>query len=218
VSTGALLTEAPPRMPLALPGFEHITRYWDREHGSYVAKILPGEYYVTTNAELVMTVLGSCVSACVRDPVFGVGGMNHFMLPESRDGTLGSWHNAGNSAATRFGNFAMERLINDILKHGGTRQRLEVKIFGGGRILAKMTDIGQHNVTFIKEYLGTEGLRMVSEDTGDVFPRKVVYAPASGRAWVKRLRSMHSNTIVERETSYLKEIETKPPQGKVELF
>lgn len=218
MNADTLASETPPRMAPVLPGFGHISRYWDRDHGAYVAKILPGEYYVTTSAEIVMTVLGSCISACVRDPIFGVGGMNHFMLPESRDGSLGSWHNAGNSAATRFGNFAMERLINDILKHGGARQRLEVKIFGGGRILAKMTDIGQHNIDFIKAYVRDEGLKVVSEDTGDVFPRKVLYAPASGRAWVKRLRSMHNNTIVERETSYLQEIEKKPQQGDVELF
>jgi len=106
----------PPMQP-ELPGFKHINRYWDKTHDSYAAKILPGEYYVTIHDELIVTVLGSCVSACIRDKIFGIGGMNHFMLPVSKGEDISSFNTTGESA--RYGNFAMEQMINDILKNGG---------------------------------------------------------------------------------------------------
>lgn len=118
-----------------LSGFEGIQRYWDRERQMPAAKILPGEYYVSNQNELITTVLGSCVSACIRDPVAGIGGMNHFMLPNSERGNWNGKHSIA-SNATRYGNFAMEHMINDILKHGGERGNLEVKVFGGGKSLA----------------------------------------------------------------------------------
>lgn len=206
-----------PAPPRGLPGFEHINRYWDRVHHTFVAKILPGEYYVTTRDEAIATVLGSCVAACVRDRSFGIGGMNHFMLPESRGGG-DSWIGTGVSAATRYGSFAMEHLINDILKHGGMRKNLEVKVFGGGRILAQMTHVGRHNIDFILEYVRTEGLLLAAQDLGDIHPRKVLYYPLSGRVRVKRLRSLHNDTIVRREQAYLHDLEEKPVAGEVELF
>ena len=154
-------------MELALPGFDGVNRYWDKYHAKYVAKIFPGECYVTTNDELVATVLGSCVSACIRDKVFGIGGMNHFMLPESRSNNRqGSWL----SEANRYGNFAMEHLINEILKNGGSRKNLEVKLFGGGRVIGNMSDVGKRNIEFVIDYLDTESLDVASQDLGDVYP------------------------------------------------
>lgn len=203
--------------PRTLPGFAHISRYWDEQHGMYAAKLLPGEYYVSCERETIVTVLGSCVSACVRDPIFGIGGMNHFMLPVSQ-GSSGSWESAGVSASTRFGNYAMEQLINDILKHGGQRKNLEVKVFGGGKILAQMTDIGRKNIDFVEAYLHTEGLRPVARDLGDIYPRKVYYTPSSGKVFVKKLRALHINTIAERETEYLNQLKQKPVTGEVTLF
>lgn len=205
--------EAPP----VLPGFEHVNRYWDHTNQTHAAKILPGEYYVTQHDELIATVLGSCISVCVRDRVLGIGGMNHFMLPVGADRDE-SCTSTSISAATRYGNFAMEHLINAILKHGGSRKHLEIKVFGGGRILAGMTDIGRRNIEFIRDYLATEGLKAVAEDLGEVFPRKVLYHPKSGRARVKRLRALHNDTIVQRETQYLRELERQPIEGGVELF
>lgn len=205
-----------PRPPLALPGFEHVRRNWNNTYGSYAARLLPGEYYVTINDEGIYTTLGSCISACIRDRVSGIGGMNHFMLPASADAD--GWKTASLSAATRYGNFAMEHLINVIMKNGGKRQNLEVKLFGGGRILAQMTDIGLRNIEFAHEYIATEGLKVIAEDTGDIYPRMVVYFPATGKVKVKRLRSLHTNVIVEEETRYLKSIESKPVGGDVELF
>jgi len=196
---------------LALPGFENINRYWDKSRGIYGAKILPGEFYVTMHDELISTVLGSCISACVRDKKLGLGGMNHFMLPASGGEEL-------MGAANRYGNFAMENLINEILKNGGRRSNLEVKIFGGGKILATMTDIGLRNIQFAQEYVKTENLTVISEDVGDVFPRKVIYFPATGKALVKRLKSLHNGTVVSRERDYMSKLDTKPVESDIELF
>lgn len=205
-----------PRPPIALPGFEHVRRSWNNTYEAYAARLLPGDYYVTVNDEGVYTTLGSCISACIRDRVSGVGGMNHFMLPASADAD--GWKSTSLSAATRYGNFAMEHLINVILKNGGQRQNLEVKIFGGGRILANMTDVGMRNIEFARDYIKTEGLKVVAEDVGSIYPRMVVYFPATGKVRVKRLRSLHNNIIAEEETRYLRTIETKPVGGDIELF
>ncbi len=195
----------------AMPGFEDINWYWDKTRGIYAAKILPGEFYVTLHDELITTVLGSCISACVRDKKLGVGGMNHFMLPSTEaDQVMG--------AANRYGNFAMENLINEILKNGGSRDRLEVKIFGGGKILKNMTDVGKRNIEFALNYVKTENLSVVSEDVGDVFPRKVVYFPATGKALVKRLKSLHNDTLAERERDYMSKLDAKPEENDIELF
>lgn len=205
------------RLPLALPGFEHVKRAWNATYDAFSARLLPGEYYVTACDEAVYTTLGSCISACIRDCVTGVGGMNHFMLPAGAAGKE-SWKASGVSDATRYGNYAMEHLINEILKNGGKRQNLEVKLFGGGRIMANMTDVGMRNIEFAHDYLETEGLRVISEDVGEIFPRMVVYFPASGKAQVKRLRSLHTNTIADQEVKYLQTIGAKPVGGDVELF
>jgi len=205
-----------PRAPLVLPGFEHVRRTWNNTYQAYAARLLPGEYYVTMNDEGVYTTLGSCISACIRDRVTGVGGMNHFMLPASAE--TDGWKSTSLSAATRYGNFAMEHLINVILKNGGQRQNLEVKLFGGGRILQNMTDVGMRNIIFVRDYIQTEGLKVVAEDVGDIYPRMVVYFPATGKVRVKRLRSLHNNTIVEEEIRYISTIESKPVGGDIELF
>ncbi len=206
----------PARLSLALPGFENIKRSWHNSFETVAARLLPGEYFVTSSDEAIYTTLGSCISACIRDRVSGIGGMNHFMLPASTSSD--NWKAEGNSASARYGNVAMEHLINNILKNGGKRQNLEVKIFGGGRIIANMTDVGLRNIAFARDYLQTEGLKVISEDVGDTFPRMVVYFPATGKVRVKRIRSLHNNTIVELETNYLHTIEDKPVSGGIELF
>ena len=207
-----------PPMPRELPEFKHINRYWDKTHDSYAAKILPGEYYVTLHGEIITTVLGSCVSACVRDKVFGVGGMNHFMLPANKGDDVNPFGKAGES--TRYGNFAMEQMINDILKNGGHRKNLEIKVFGGGRVLKNMStlDIGKKNIDFVLQYIKDESLQLTAEDLGDIYPRKVLYFPATGKVRVKKLRSMHNNTIIERENNYSKSIAKKPVAGEIDLF
>ncbi|MBS4096527.1 MAG: chemoreceptor glutamine deamidase CheD [Sulfuricella sp.] len=204
------------RPPLSLPGFEHIRRSWNNTYEAFAARLMPGEYYVTPHDEGVYTTLGSCISACIRDRATGIGGMNHFMLPASGDPD--GWKSTSLSASTRYGNFAMEHLINVILKNGGKRQNLEVKLFGGGRILANMTDVGMRNIAFARDYLKTEGLSVVAEDVGSIYPRMVVYFPTTGKVKVKRLRSLHNNTIAEQETRYLSTLDAKPVGGEIELF
>jgi chemotaxis protein CheD len=204
--------------PEAFKGFETINRYWDKLHNSFAAKILPGEYYVTLQDEVIVTVLGSCVSACIRDRIFGIGGMNHFMLPHTQS-DLSHHVGAGPSTnASRYGSYAMEMLINDILKHGGRRDNLEVKIFGGGKILQNMTNVGLRNIQFVEEYIRLEGIPLINEDTGDIYPRKVVYHPNSGKVKVKKLRSLHNDTLIKREEEYQHTIEEKPAAGNIELF
>jgi chemotaxis protein CheD len=213
-----MLTSSPVAMPDALPGFEKINRYWDRQHLTFAAKILPGEYYVTLRDEIITTVLGSCVSACIRDRKLRIGGMNHFMLPASKSGNWGGAEDV-TSTATRYGNYAMEHMINEILKNGGHRRNLEVKIFGGGQIINSMTDIGSNNIKFVRGYLETEGLAITSEDVGDVFPRKVLYFPATGKVRVKKLKELHNDTVLIREQAYRKDIEQQPlAAGEIELF
>ncbi len=205
-------------LPQPLPGFERINRYWDVDRNMSAAKILPGEYYVTAGAELVTTVLGSCVSACIRDRIFGVGGMNHFMLPISTDGK--GWAGSDDlvSTATRYGNFAMEHMINDILKHGGHKRHLEAKIFGGGKIVENLSDVGERNIAFVRDYLSTEGIPVVAENVGEIHPRKVVYIPSTGQAYMKRIKHLHNDTVIKRENAYRSEIATQPVAGEIELF
>lgn len=197
---------APDRIPPPLPGFEHINRYWDDAHGYIAAKVLPGEYYVTRADELVVTVLGSCVSACIRDPAAGVGGMNHFMLPADTGSPGGSWDPGTGVTSTRYGTHAMQCLIDDIVRHGGARAGLEVKVFGGGRILAHMAGVGHRNAEFVRSYVEQAGLRMLASDLGGIHPRKVYYLPANGRVFVKRLLTLHNDTIAEREAAYLRSL------------
>lgn len=205
-------------LPRALAGFESINRYWDTSNNIYAAKLLPGEFYVSMNGELITTVLGSCVSACIRDTVTGIGGMNHFMLPVdiSRDGK--SWSNTPVNAQTRYGNIAMERLINVILAGGGKRENLEIKLFGGGKVLQINTDIGGKNIDFVKRYLITEGFQIAAEDVGGNRPRKVQYFPNTGKVRVKSLNSLHNDTLTKRESSYIEKINKSPVEGKIDLF
>lgn len=189
--------------------------YYDRQFNTNAAKILPGEYYATTRDMMIVTVLGSCVAACIRDRETGIGGMNHFMLPHSdadSDNPL--------STSARYGTYAMEMLINDLLKLGARRAFLEAKVFGGGNVMRGFTvpNVGTRNAEFALNYLDTENIRIVGEDLLDVYPRKVYYFPSSGRVLVKKLRSMHNSTLIDREREYESRLDIKPVTGDVELF
>ena len=211
---GSPMPSAPPPM---LPQFGHINRYWDPALGSFVAKLLPGEYYVSLHGEAICTVLGSCVSACIRDRTRGIGGMNHFMLPIDQSSGTGAW-SEGVSAATRYGNIAMEMLVNDLLKQGARRQNLEVKLVGGGKVLAAATDVGANNIEFVRRYVETEGFAVAGEDLGETYPRKVYYFPDTGKVRVKKLLKLNNTTIVDREKAYLQNLKAAPKSGGVELF
>jgi chemotaxis protein CheD len=202
-----------------LPGFSHMQRFWDPQIDSWTVKILPGEYYVTHSNEAISTVLGSCISACVRDPVRNVGGMNHFMLPEDASTGPNNWLDPAVGLATRYGSYAMESLVNDLLKLGATRERLEIKVFGGGRVLSGMTDVGARNIDFVRSYIQLEGYRIAAEDLGGTQPRKVIYFPASGRVKMRRLRPVENRIISHHEQLYLASIGNKAAGGgDVELF
>lgn len=201
-----------PLRPKVLPEFRDVKSYWDAQHQLHAARILPGEYYVSTGNEIITTVLGSCVSACIRDPLLGMGGMNHFLLPDNAEDT-----NVASSSA-RYGNYAMEHMINVLLSHGGRRERLEVKLFGGSRVMKSATDVGDRNIKWIREYLRTEGLSVVKEDLGGTHPRKVLYFAASGRVLIRKLPITENTEISKMEKSYQKTIVKKPVAGEIDLF
>lgn len=204
-------------MPAALPGFEHVRRYRDASKNVVVAKLLPGDFYVTREDEMLDTVLGSCVSACIRAPRLRVGGMNHFMLPRPAGATDDAWGDAG-GRATRYGAASMEQLINRILSNGAKREELEVKIFGGARVLAAVTDVGSRNIEFVRDFLKKEGIRIVAEDVGDVYPRHVQYLPQTGKVRVRHLSGGQKQGVASREEKFLKGLETEPVSGEIDLF
>jgi chemotaxis protein CheD len=201
-------------LPRTLPGFENIRRYRNA-NGTLIAKLLPGDYYVTCEDEVLDTVLGSCVAACIRNPRLKIGGMNHFMLPRPSGTGNDTWENVA-GRATRYGSASMEKLINRILSAGGTRADLEVKIFGGGRVLSSLSDIGVHNVTFVRDFLRQEGLKVTSEDVGDTCPRHVQYFPLTGRVRVRHLTSRQD--VVREEQQYLRGLDKAPVAGEIDLF
>lgn len=189
--------------------------YFDRTFGMPAAKILPGEYYVTRRNMLLVTTLGSCVSACIRDKTNGIGGMNHFMLPENTNAQSG-W----GVLSTRYGAYAMEVLINQLIQLGAKRGNLEAKLFGGGAVIKNMsiTNVGERNAQFGLDYLKNEGIAVVAKDLLDVYPRKVYFFPATGKVLLKKLRNMHNETIVQRESEYRARLLKSKVEGDIELF
>ncbi len=196
---------------------EHLAKnlYFDGHFDMDAAKLLPGEYYVTTQSMVLVTVLGSCVAACIRDQDLGIGGMNHFMLPESV-------HEADNplSASARYGTYAMELLINELIKLGARRNKLQAKVFGGGNVLRGFTatNVGERNAAFVLEYLKTEKIPVLAQDLIDIHPRKVYFFPKDGRVMVRKLRSLHNSTIMKREGDYSRRLRSDGVAGDVELF
>jgi chemotaxis protein CheD len=189
--------------------------YYDRTFDRDAAKILPGEYYFTGKDMLIVTVLGSCVAACIRDRVTGVGGMNHFMLPDG-----GGDADSPVSASMRYGTYAMEVLINDLLKAGAKRENLEAKVFGGGNVLRGFIaiNVGERNAQFVRDYLRAENIRIMAEDLNDIHPRKVYFFPRTGKVLVKKLKQLNNNTLVNREQDYASRLQTSKVSGDVELF
>jgi len=213
----SVLRPSRPLAPPIVPGFEQLQRFWEPDTQRWTVKILPGEYYVTRSDEAITTVLGSCVSACIRDPVLRIGGMNHFMLPE--DNSVRDPHpHSPVVLSTRYGSYAMESLINDLLKLGGLRERLEIKVFGGGRVLTAMTDIGARNIDFVRDYLNLERLPIDVQDVGGEQPRKVVYFPSEGKVRVRKLRPIENRGISDREKLYMDSLRSKDEGGDIELF
>ena len=196
---------------VAPPGFANF-RYAERGIDDNAIKVLPGEFYVDSRNTAIITLLGSCVAACLRDPVAGIGGMNHFLLPDSIDDS--SAHCGG-----RYGIHAMEMLINEMVKRGAQRQRLEAKVFGGGQVMKSFaaTNVGERNAKFVRDFLHLENIAILSEDLLGTCPRKVCFFPKSGRALVKRLATV-DNYLIEEEKRYRRHLVEVPASGDVELF
>ncbi|HEX7767405.1 MAG TPA: hypothetical protein VF443_11870 [Nitrospira sp.] len=199
--------------------FTHVRRMRDKRFPHEIASILPGEFFVSREPMVVYTVLGSCISACIRDPRTGVGGMNHFMLPAPKEHRSGD---AWGGESTRYGSFAMEQLINGILSRGGAKQRLEIKLFGAGKLYESNIDVGARNSEWVLRYLHDEGLPIAKRDLGDVFPRKLYYFTDSGRVLMKKITRIKNRTIMARESDYeyrlYQERNRQEQQGDITLF
>ena len=192
--------------------FHGTKRFYDARENLNVIKIFAGDWYVSTGpGEMLATILGSCVSACIRDPIACVGGMNHFLLPgEDVD------NQASDSA--RYGVFAMESLINGLLKAGAQKHRFEVKVFGGGNVINNSARIGSKNARFVREFLQKEGFRVASEDLEGDHPRRLHYYPDTGKVMMRLLRRKEDLVVVDEEDRYKKEITAHKVGGEIELF
>ncbi len=185
--------------------------YFDHHFQTNAVKVLPGEYFVSNEPLVIMTVLGSCIAACLWDHRAGIGGMNHFMLPE------------GDSADSsgRYGSYAMELLINEMMKSGARRESLQAKVFGGGQVMAGFTtmNVGERNTAFVKDYLRTERIPILSEDVLDIHPRKVCFFPVTGKAMVKRLAHAHPESLLSQERrGNAESVAQTTSGGSVDLF
>lgn len=185
--------------------------YFDREFGMAAVKLLPGEYYVTSGDMVLATVLGSCVSACLRDSVTGIGGMNHFMLPDAVEPLV-----FDAAAAMRYGRHAMQVLLGEVIRAGARRERLEAKVFGGGAVLASMSllNIGDRNADFVLRYLLAEGICIVAQDLRGNLPRRINFFPSSGRVTVRKLRQQDDALLVPVEEQELASAMLKQAAGR----
>ena len=186
--------------------------WYEPQFSSEAVKVLPGEYFVDTEDLLIMTTLGSCIAACLWDRNARVGGLNHFLLPDGGG-------DAGNSG--RYGAYAMELLINEMMKRGASRTSLEAKVFGGGQVIAGMDsmNVGERNTRFVLDYLKTERIPVVSKDVQGIYPRKVCFMPASGKAMVKRLAPTAAAALQAQERSAAnKAVPSTTGGGSVDLF
>ncbi len=182
--------------------------FYDAHFKNDAVKVLPGEYFVHDEDILVLTTLGSCIAACLWDRHARIGGMNHFMLPE------------GSGSSGRYGSFAMEVLINEMLKRGAQRGNLEAKVFGGGQVISGMNslNVGERNTQFVLDYLKTERIPVVSKDVLDIYPRKVCLLPASGKAMVKRLAPTHPEALVAQDRLAAQKAAPAVAGGSIDLF
>ncbi len=171
-----------------------------------VVHVIQGEYRVSDDPLVAFsTVLGSCVATCLHDPLAKIGGLNHFLLPGTKDGA----HDT-----LSYGVHSMELLINALLKRGAARDRLEAKLFGGARMMNSLSDIGGQNARFAREFLARESIPLIGESLGGDRARRIQFWPESGRAR-QLLVAAHETPLVEAPPP------PPPPAakvGEVELF
>ncbi|CAL93021.1 chemotaxis protein CheD [Azoarcus olearius] len=193
---------------------------WDQLSPQEVERLArnigPGEWAVDRQRP-ISTLLGSCVAVCMFDPVSRVGGMNHFMLPNIRRND----HHADDDMLLS-GDYAMEALLNGLLNQGAVRHRVQAKAFGGGTIIHGMTSagIGERNAAFAREWLTREGISLQAEDFLGPWSRKLLFIPATGTAWCKRMPTTMTTVeqIAREEADYAASLQRKPPKGNIELF
>lgn len=197
--------------PQVVPGFQDFKLFWEPRWNCYAVKVKPGEFYIARSNMVLTTVLGSCISACIYDPQAGYGGMNHFMLPASHS-------NADMGRSLRYGLFAMEQLINELMKHGCSRERMQVKLAGGGEMMRGYSSVGQQNINFIMQYIQDEGLNLLADDLGGDRARRVAYFPIEGRMLVNKLDHREDQRLIEEERSYSIDVDQHMDDADVELF
>ncbi|HYG85990.1 MAG TPA: chemotaxis protein [Azospirillum sp.] len=186
-------------------------RYRDQRLGAEIINIVVGGCVVTDAPDVIITTtLGSCVAACLFDPVAAIGGMNHFLLPDSGSDRL--------SVSSRYGSAAMEQLINRLLSVTGRRDRLRAKVFGGASVATLTSGIGQRNVEFVMEYLATEGIPTMSWDVGGAAARAIRFYPASGRTQRRLIGDHQARDVMRSEASFMEHLRTTEIEGDVELF
>jgi chemotaxis protein CheD len=161
--------------------------------------IYPGEFHVSFT-DVIATILGSCIAVCIKDTKTGIGGMNHFILPgdvRSNDIFL--------AASSKYGMFAMEQLINEIIRRGGSKKDFQAKVFGGGHVLnlrKSEEDVPELNINFARAFLKMEQIDIVKEDVGGFAGRKILFFPDTARVLLKRLTSTANSKIIMAEKVY----------------
>lgn len=191
------------------PEFRHVRQFWMPKRKRVAVKVVAGDYYVSSQDEVICTVLGSCVSTCIRDTTIGVGGINHFLLPDADCDIL--------SSSNRYGVFAMEQLINAIIKYGGHRENFEIKVVGGGNMMAGANDIGQRNIAFVQQFLQTEGLAVSALDVGGLQARRIQYIAKTGQLMVQKLKDSNNERTMALELENQRSIQQQT-NDDIELF
>lgn len=198
-------------VPELLVGFEDCHYFWEPKWERYTVKVLPGEFCISKEDVVLSTVLGSCISVCIFDPLVKMGGMNHFMLPAN---------NAQEDIERplRYGLFAMEQLMNAMMKNGCKRESMQIKVTGGGAMISGLISIGSQNIEFIKKYIEEESLQLISTDLGGDQARRVAYFPKTGRMLVKKLSHLDDQRLITQESTYRTNVDKSLDDTEIELF
>jgi len=197
--------------PADFAAFTDAQSYWNNKWHCHALKIKPGEFYVSDQEIVITTVLGSCISVCAYDPTTGFGGMNHFMLPDNS-------HHSNPVRCTRYGMFAMEQLINELMKKGSICENLHLKVTGGGEMLQGVSAIGKENINFIEKFIADENLHLVSSDTGGDQGRRVAFFPSSGKMLVNKMSHRQDQCLIKEESEYRHKTDYQLDTQDVELF
>jgi len=189
--------------------FRHTRQFWMPARKMVAVKVVAGDFYVSEQDEVICTVLGSCVSTCIRDPIAGIGGINHFLLPDANCDIL--------SSSNRYGVFAMEQLMNAIIKYGGSRDNFEIKVVGGANMMSGPNDVGQRNIDFVKQFFEIEGLPVAAEDLGGNQARRVQYIVKTGQLMVNKLKHNNNESTMALELENQRKLQHQT-DNDIELF